>query len=118
MTRTMSTLLWLLVSVLAIRLGLAAALPFADTTEPRYAEIARIMAETGDWLTPWFAYGVPFWGQPPLSFWTQAPSFYLLGAPEFARRPPPWPGRGRTGAWRSRMETRVSALVARACAVR
>ena len=45
MTRISNTLLWLLVSVLAARLGLSALLPFADTTEPRYAEMARIMAE-------------------------------------------------------------------------
>ncbi|MBC7184497.1 MAG: phospholipid carrier-dependent glycosyltransferase, partial [Marinobacter sp.] len=90
MTRTMNTLLWLLVSVLAIRLGLTAALPFADTTEPRYAEIARIMAETGDWITPWFDYGIPFWGKPPLSFWTQALSFQLFGVTEFAGRLPSW----------------------------
>ncbi len=72
MTRISNTLLWLLVSVLAARLGLSALLPFADTTEPRYAEMARIMAETGDWITPWFDIGVPFWGKPPLSFWSQA----------------------------------------------
>ncbi|MDR5900053.1 glycosyltransferase family 39 protein [Halomonas vilamensis] len=90
MTRTINTLLWLLVSVLAIRLGLTAILPFADTTEPRYAEIARIMAESGDWITPWFDYGVPFWGKPPLSFWTQALSFKLFGITEFAGRLPSW----------------------------
>ncbi|KMQ73130.1 ArnT family glycosyltransferase [Marinobacter subterrani] len=90
MTRTINTLLWLLCSVLAIRLGLTAMLPFADTTEPRYAEIARIMAETGDWITPWFDYGVPFWGKPPLSFWTQALSFNLFGVTEFAGRLPSW----------------------------
>ncbi len=90
MTRTINTLLWLLGSVLAIRLGLSAILPFADTTEPRYAEIARIMAETGDWITPWFDYGVPFWGKPPLSFWTQALSFKLFGINEFAGRLPSW----------------------------
>ena len=42
MTRISTTLLWLLVSVLAARLGLSALLPFADTTEPRYAEMARL----------------------------------------------------------------------------
>lgn len=90
MTRTINTLLWLLCSVLAIRLGLTAVLPFADTTEPRYAEIARIMAETGDWITPWFDYGMPFWGKPPLSFWAQALSFNLFGVTEFAGRLPSW----------------------------
>lgn len=90
MTRTINTLFWLLVSVLLIRLGLTAILPLADTTEPRYAEIARIMAETGDWITPWFDYGVPFWGKPPLSFWTQAASFRLFGVTEFAGRLPSW----------------------------
>ncbi|KAE8547487.1 MULTISPECIES: ArnT family glycosyltransferase [Marinobacter] len=90
MTRISNTLLWLLVSVLAARLGLSALLPFADTTEPRYAEMARIMAETGDWITPWFDIGVPFWGKPPLSFWTQALSFKLFGVSEFAGRLPSW----------------------------
>jgi 4-amino-4-deoxy-L-arabinose transferase-like glycosyltransferase len=94
MTRTSNTLLWLLVSVLAARLGLSALLPFADTTEPRYAEMARIMAETGDWITPWFDYGVPFWGKPPLSFWTQALSFKLFGVSEFAGRLPSWLAKG------------------------
>lgn len=90
MTRNINTLLWLLFAVLAARLGLAAILPLADTTEPRYAEIARIMAQTGDWITPWFDYGVPFWGKPPLSFWAQAMSFKLLGVSEFAGRLPSW----------------------------
>ena len=43
-------------------------IPYGDTTEARYGEMARIMAETGDWITPFFDYGVPFWGKPPLSF--------------------------------------------------
>ncbi|KAA8980352.1 glycosyltransferase family 39 protein [Halospina sp. K52047b] len=64
--------------------------PFADTTEPRYAEIARLMAETGDWITPWFKAGVPFWGKPPLSFWAQAGAIKLLGLNEFAVRFPSW----------------------------
>ncbi|SHH84696.1 ArnT family glycosyltransferase [Pollutimonas bauzanensis] len=65
-------------------------IPLADTSEPRYAEIARLMAQTGDWITPWFEPGVPFWGKPPLSFWVQALSFRLLGVNEFAARLPSW----------------------------
>jgi 4-amino-4-deoxy-L-arabinose transferase-like glycosyltransferase len=90
MSRIINTLFWLLTSILLVRLGLTGLLPFSDTTEPRYAEIARIMAESGDWVTPWFDYGVPFWGKPPLSFWTQAVSFRLFGVTEFAGRLPSW----------------------------
>ncbi len=64
--------------------------PLMDTTEARYAEIARIMVETGDWITPWFDYGVPFWGKPPLSFWITAASFKVFGFNEFAARFPHW----------------------------
>jgi 4-amino-4-deoxy-L-arabinose transferase-like glycosyltransferase len=33
-----------------------------DTSEARYAEMARKMVELNDWITPMFDYGVPFWG--------------------------------------------------------
>jgi len=59
-----------------------------DTTEARYAEIARKMLELNDWVTPWFDYDVPFWGKPPLSFWVTALSFKLFGVNEFAARLP------------------------------
>lgn len=65
-------------------------MPFEDFTEPRYANIARMMAETGDWITPWFDYGVPFWGKPPLSFWLESASFRLFGVTEFSARMPSW----------------------------
>lgn len=79
--------------ILAAGLARLVSLPFyplMDTTEARYAEIARIMAETGDWITPWFDYGEPFWGKPPLSFWMTALSFKLFGINEFAARFPHW----------------------------
>lgn len=84
--------LWLLVlaAVLVSRLIGMAFFPFTDTTEPRYAEIARLMAETGDWITPWFEPGVPFWGKPPLSFWAQAIAIKIFGLSEFALRLPSW----------------------------
>ena len=36
--------------------------------EPRYAWIARAMAETGDWVTPRL-YGQPWFEKPPLYYW-------------------------------------------------
>jgi 4-amino-4-deoxy-L-arabinose transferase-like glycosyltransferase len=65
-------------------------MPLMDASEPRYAEIARVMMETGDWITPWFKPGVPFWGKPPLSFWAQALSMRWLGVSEFSARLPAW----------------------------
>lgn len=63
-------------------------IPLNDTTEARYAEIARKMLETGDWITPMHDYGVPFWGKPPLSFWLSALSMKLFGVHAFAVRLP------------------------------
>lgn len=63
-------------------------IPLNDTTEARYGEIARIMLETGNWVTPMQTYGVPFWAKPPLSSWLSAFSMKLLGVNEFAVRLP------------------------------
>lgn len=90
MFKRVDLLLWLLLAFLLGRLLTMAIMPLTDTSEPRYAEIARIMAETGDWVTPWFNYGVPFWGKPPLAFWLEAASFRLFGVTEFAARLPSW----------------------------
>ncbi|MGF1759497.1 glycosyltransferase family 39 protein [Photobacterium sagamiensis] len=62
--------------------------PLMDTTEARYGEMARIMFETGNWITPMFDYGVPFWGKPPLFSWLSAAGFELFGVNEFAARAP------------------------------
>ncbi len=80
----------LLALVILSRLSSMAFFPLIETTEPRYAEIARLMASSGDWITPWFEPGVPFWGKPPLSFWAQAASIGLFGPAEFAARLPSW----------------------------
>lgn len=90
MLKQFKVFLLVLAAVLVSRLIGMALLPLRDTTEARYGEIARLMAETGDWTTPWFEPGVPFWGKPPLSFWTQALSIKMFGLSEFALRFPSW----------------------------
>lgn len=74
--------------LLLIRLGAMVIVPLMDTTEARYGEISRKMAELNNWVTPWFDYGVPFWGKPPLSFWLTAMSFDVFGVSEFSARLP------------------------------
>ncbi len=63
-------------------------IPLNDVSEARYAEIARKMLETGNWVTPQHDYGVPFWAKPPLSTWLSAFSMKLFGVNEFAARLP------------------------------
>src|SRR5882724_1691782 len=62
---------------------------FVGPDEPRYAWIARDMAETGDWVTPRL-YGKPWFEKPPLLYWGGAIFFKLLGEghPEVAARLP------------------------------
>ena len=76
------------VVVIVVRLATLGAYPLMDSTESRYAEIARKMLETGNWLTPQFDYGVPFWGKPPLSTWLSAAAMAAFGVGEFAARLP------------------------------
>lgn len=76
------------ISILLFRLLLTATIPLLDKTESRYAEIARIMQETKQWVVLQIDYGVPFWAKPPLSTWLSAGSFELFGVNEFAARFP------------------------------
>jgi 4-amino-4-deoxy-L-arabinose transferase-like glycosyltransferase len=81
--------LYIAVIVLVIfRLLLTITIPLLDKTEARYAEIARIMWETNQWIVPEIDYGVPFWAKPPLSTWGSAVSFIIFGVNEFAARFP------------------------------
>jgi 4-amino-4-deoxy-L-arabinose transferase-like glycosyltransferase len=63
------------------------ALGFVGPDEPRYAWIARDMAETGDWITPRL-YGKPWFEKPPLFYWGAAICFKLFGVSETAARLP------------------------------
>lgn len=55
--------------------------------EPRYAWIARDMAETGDWVTPRL-YGKPWFEKPVLYYWGAALSFKIFGVSDAAARLP------------------------------
>ena len=63
------------------------AIGFVGPDEPRYAWIARDMAETGDWVTPRL-YGKPWFEKPPLFYWSAALCFKLFGVSEAAARLP------------------------------
>ena len=63
------------------------AIGFVGPDEPRYAWIARDMAETGDWVTPRL-YSHPWFEKPPLYYWGAAICFKLFGVSEAAARLP------------------------------
>lgn len=58
-----------------------------DETEPLFAEAARQMVETGDWVTPYFN-GVTRFDKPPLVYWLMAVGFHLFGVSEWTVRLP------------------------------
>ncbi|HJY88553.1 MAG TPA: glycosyltransferase family 39 protein [Candidatus Acidoferrales bacterium] len=55
--------------------------------EPRYAAVAREMAERGDWVTPRL-YSQPWFEKPILYYWAAATAFRAFGVSEFAARLP------------------------------
>jgi hypothetical protein len=85
--RTYRRLLWLLLALLWF-----ATLGYRDLVHPdegRYAEIAREMAESGDWVTPHLD-GLKYFEKPALHYWISATAFKLFGESEFVARL--WPG--------------------------
>jgi 4-amino-4-deoxy-L-arabinose transferase-like glycosyltransferase len=75
-------------ALVILRGFLNALIPLMDKTEARYAEIARIMAETQNWIVLQIDYGIPFWAKPPLSTWASALSISLFDASAFFVRLP------------------------------
>jgi len=92
MTQTSSSakiivLFWLVASALWF-----SSLSFRDlagTDEGRYAEIAREMAQSGDFATPRLN-DLKYFEKPALQYWATATAFKVLGEGEFAARL--WPG--------------------------
>jgi 4-amino-4-deoxy-L-arabinose transferase-like glycosyltransferase len=77
-----------LLTLLLVRVAGMIFIPLNETTEARYGEMARKMLETGNWVTLWHDYGIPFLAKPPLYAWLSAASMGLLGVNEFAVRLP------------------------------
>ena len=60
-------------------------LPFIGPDEPRYAEVAREMYATGDWITPRLG-GINWFEKPALTYWILAVGYTVFGENEFGAR--------------------------------
>ena len=61
--------------------------PLLDPDEPVYAETAREMILTGDYLSPRI-FGDYWYDKPPMYYWLVALAFHVFGDGEFAARFP------------------------------
>ena len=61
--------------------------PLLDPDEPVYAETAREMILTGDYLSPRI-FGDYWYDKPPMYYWLVAMAFHVFGDGEFAARFP------------------------------
>ncbi len=68
-----------------------------EPDEGRYAEIAREMIESGNWLAPHFWY-LPHFDKPPMAYWLVAASLKIFGQNEWAVRLP-LAVAGLSGVW-------------------
>ena len=82
MRRRELTLLLLVFLTFFLGLGRQAV---TDSDEAFYAEAAREMVETGDWLTPRFNYE-DRWQKPVLYYWLTAATYVVAGPTEWAAR--------------------------------
>jgi 4-amino-4-deoxy-L-arabinose transferase-like glycosyltransferase len=86
-TRRTAAELFAAVIALVCLFGNLGAIGLTGPDEPRYAWIARAMAETGDWVTPRL-YGAPWFEKPVLYYWLAGLGFKLGLSAEWAARLP------------------------------
>jgi 4-amino-4-deoxy-L-arabinose transferase-like glycosyltransferase len=80
-----------LIVVLLARLVTLGMPDLVDTTEGRYATVAKLMLERDDWVTPWLIYkghAEPYLGKPPLHFWLVQTSYLVFGLGNASARLP------------------------------
>lgn len=78
---------WFVAAVLLLFFCLLGTRSLNEPDEGRYAEIAREMVETGNWLVPRIWY-VPHLDKPPFTYWAVAVSLSVFGVNEWAVRLP------------------------------
>lgn len=81
------SVVWVVLICLVAFFWRLASTGLVDETEPLFAEAARQMYETGDWVTPYFN-GVTRFDKPPLIYWLMAIAFHIFGVSEWAVRLP------------------------------
>ena len=77
--------LWLLLLYFAVLLAPSGAVSLIESTEARYAEIAREMVVSGDYLEPRLN-GIKHFHKPPLPYWMVAAGFRIFGQNNFGAR--------------------------------
>ncbi len=85
--RNVAALFGALAAIVACLFANLGAFGLAGPDEPRYAWIARAMAQTGDWITPRL-YGQPWFEKPVLYYWAAAAGFHMHLSAEWAARLP------------------------------
>lgn len=112
--RLVRLFLALVLALMTLRLISLALYPVMDTSEARYAELARRIAESGHWIVPMYTDQEPFWGKPPLALWLSALGIEAFGVNAFAVRLPQWGCGAATMAlmWRLARRDRAPAALA------
>src|ERR1700733_16105659 len=78
---------WLVYGILifAVYLFALGTIPLIGPDEPRYAEVAREMYASRDWITPTLG-GYHWFEKPALLYWMQATAYSVFGVSEFSAR--------------------------------
>lgn len=75
----------LLVALIGLWFGVLDFRKLIKPDEGRYAEIAREMAVSGDWVTPRLN-GIKYFEKPPLQYWATAAAFRVAGEDDWTAR--------------------------------
>ncbi len=81
------SVIWILVVSYIAFLWHLGSTALVDETEPLFAEAARQMTVTGNWVTPYFNESTRF-DKPPLIYWLMAIGYKVIGVNEWAVRLP------------------------------